>query len=165
MTDRIVRPTTQDWEHAFDAIIANGSLEHLVQAADAATGAVVFAAEWDSVSAVQRQLHTFQAQPLQLGRDYRAWIAWDKPMRWRTGGQVAVLPGQPALTLNVARAVTVGDTLLEATVGPPRWLDQPGASPGGYRRYRDDGVLPPVRAPQEALSCLQRLATIAAAAA
>jgi cyclopropane-fatty-acyl-phospholipid synthase len=38
MTDRIVRPTTQDWEHAFDAIIANGSLEHFVQAADAAAG-------------------------------------------------------------------------------------------------------------------------------
>ena len=26
------------WEHAFDAIIANGSLEHFVQAADAAAG-------------------------------------------------------------------------------------------------------------------------------
>jgi glucosamine 6-phosphate synthetase-like amidotransferase/phosphosugar isomerase protein len=33
------------------------------------------------------------------------------------------------------------------------------------RRYRDDGALPPVRAPQEAVSCLQRLAVIAAAAA
>jgi glucosamine 6-phosphate synthetase-like amidotransferase/phosphosugar isomerase protein len=33
------------------------------------------------------------------------------------------------------------------------------------RRYRDDGALPPVRAPQEAVSCLQRLAAIAAAAA
>ncbi|RPH98169.1 MAG: hypothetical protein EHM68_05585 [Lysobacterales bacterium] len=107
---------------------------------DTATGAVVFAAEWDSVNGVQRQLHTFQAQPLQIGRDYRAWIAWDKPMRWRTGGQVTVLPGQPALTLNVARAVTVGDAPLDAVVGPPRWLDQPGASPGGYRRYRDDAV-------------------------
>jgi cyclopropane fatty-acyl-phospholipid synthase-like methyltransferase len=37
-TDRIVRPSTQDWEHAFDAIIANGSLEHFVQARDAAAG-------------------------------------------------------------------------------------------------------------------------------
>jgi glucosamine 6-phosphate synthetase-like amidotransferase/phosphosugar isomerase protein len=32
------------------------------------------------------------------------------------------------------------------------------------RRYRDEGTLPPVRAPQEAVSCLQRLATLAAAA-
>ena len=32
------------------------------------------------------------------------------------------------------------------------------------KRYRDDG-LPPVRAPQEAVSCLQRLAAITAAAA
>ncbi len=33
------------------------------------------------------------------------------------------------------------------------------------RRYRDESSLPPVRAPQEAVSCLQRLAMIAAAAA
>jgi cyclopropane fatty-acyl-phospholipid synthase-like methyltransferase len=37
-TDRIAHPTTQRWEHAFDAIIANGSIEHFVQAADAAAG-------------------------------------------------------------------------------------------------------------------------------
>jgi Zinc carboxypeptidase len=107
---------------------------------DAATGAVVFQAEWDAVSATQRQLHTFQAQPLQLGRDYRAWIAWDKPMRWRTDGQVTVLPGQPAARLNVAREATVDSQALETVIGPPRWLDQPGASPAGYRRYRDDAM-------------------------
>jgi hypothetical protein len=28
------------------------------------------------------------------------------------------------------------------------------------RRYREDGYLPPVRAPREAVSCLERLAAI-----
>ena len=37
-TDRIVRPTVEQWDGAFDAIVANGSLEHFVQAADAAAG-------------------------------------------------------------------------------------------------------------------------------
>jgi glucosamine--fructose-6-phosphate aminotransferase (isomerizing) len=33
------------------------------------------------------------------------------------------------------------------------------------RRYREDGYLPPVRAPREAVSCLERLAALASAAA
>lgn len=37
-TDRIVRPTANAWEHAFDAIVANGSLEHFVQVSDAVAG-------------------------------------------------------------------------------------------------------------------------------
>jgi hypothetical protein len=107
---------------------------------DAATGAVVVEAEWDAASATERELHTFQAQPLQLGRDYRVWLAWDKPMRWRTDGAVSVLPGQPPLTLNVQRGVTVGGDELAAVIGEPHWLDQPGSSPDGYRRYRDDAM-------------------------
>jgi cyclopropane-fatty-acyl-phospholipid synthase len=35
-TDGIVRPASLDWESSFDAIVANGSLEHFVQVADAA---------------------------------------------------------------------------------------------------------------------------------
>lgn len=111
---------------------------HLI---DIATGAVVFAADWDIVSARQRQLYSFQAQPLQLGRDYRAWIAWDKPMRWRTDGEVTALPGQAAARLLVARSATVNGEALAATISSPRWLDQPGGSPAGYRRYRDDALV------------------------
>jgi hypothetical protein len=33
------------------------------------------------------------------------------------------------------------------------------------RRYREDDYLPPVRAPREAVSCLERLAALASAAA
>jgi hypothetical protein len=33
------------------------------------------------------------------------------------------------------------------------------------RRYREEGLLPPVRAPREAVSCLERFAALASASA
>jgi hypothetical protein len=107
---------------------------------DEATGAVVFEAEWDALDASNRRLHVFQAQPLQLGRDYLAWIAWDKPMRWRSDGAVTQLPGQPDAILDVQLSVSAGDDTLNTLLGDPRWRDQPGLSPGGYQRYRDDAM-------------------------
>jgi len=107
---------------------------------DKDSGAVVFEAEWDTMDAASRSLHIFQAQPLQLDRDYRAWIAWDKPMRWRTDGEVSPLPGNSGLTLKVARKVTVNGSELVAAMSDPRWLDRPGDAPGGYLRYRDDAL-------------------------
>ena len=110
------------------------------QLVDLATGAVVFDAEWEHLDAGHRTLHVFQAQPMQLGRDYRLWLAWDKPMRWRSGGEVTVLPGQPTSTLDVLRSMAVDGGTLAATLGAVQWLDQPGVSPGTYRRYRDDAM-------------------------
>ena len=107
---------------------------------DVATDAVVFEAEWDPLDAGSRALHVFQAQPLQLGRDYRVWVAWDKPMRWRSDGSVSNLPGQATSTLDVQRSVTLNESTLNTAMGAPAWLDQPGASPDGYRRYRDDAM-------------------------
>lgn len=107
---------------------------------DKATGAVVFESEWDTASALSRNLYTFQAQPLQLDREYSAWVAWDKPMRWRTDGTVTTLPGQPAFTLGVTRATTVGENNLNSIFGDPRWLNIPGGAPGGYSKYRDDAL-------------------------
>ncbi len=108
---------------------------------DAATGAVVFAAEWDPVSPTQRALYRHQTQALQLGREYLAWFAWDKPMRWRSGGNVTALPGQPASTLDLEQQATVAGTELEvSTLATPEWLAEPGDAPNGYLRYRDDAL-------------------------
>jgi len=108
---------------------------------DQATGAVVFEAEWDVVGATTRALHRFQAQPLQFDRDYDVWLSWDKPMRWRNGqGDVVVLPGQPASTLDLEHFASAGGEPLEAVAGSPTWLDQPGDAPDGFRRYRDDAL-------------------------
>jgi len=107
---------------------------------DKATSAIVYDAEWQAVDEKTRQLHTFQAQPLQLGREYSAWIAWDKPLRWREDGQVTTMPGQPPLTLNFERNTLVGDSPLNSALGDEQWMDRPGGASAGYRRYRDDAV-------------------------
>ncbi|NNK37470.1 MAG: hypothetical protein HKP03_03250 [Xanthomonadales bacterium] len=107
---------------------------------DEVTEAMVFEAEWDTVDAQTRELHRFQAQPLQLGRSYRAWVAWNKPMRWRTGGAVSTLPGQEFFTLTFNRSVMIGDRILNAVLGDPDWLEQPGGAPEGFQRYRDDAA-------------------------
>ena len=107
---------------------------------DKATSAVVFDAEWDTVDADTRQLHVFQAQALQLGREYSAWIAWDKPMRWRTDGRVTTMPGQPPYTLSFSRATEVDGANLNSKMGDENWLNQPGGVPAGFMRYRDDAV-------------------------
>ena len=59
-----------------------------VRYTDTMTGAVVFEAEWDVTSETTREMYFFQAQPLQLEREYTFWLAYDKPMRWRSEGEV-----------------------------------------------------------------------------
>ena len=43
-------------------------------------------AEWDVTGDYTRELFVYQAQPLQLDREYTVWLAFDKPMRWRENG-------------------------------------------------------------------------------
>jgi len=107
---------------------------------DVATDAVVFEAGWDVTGETTRELHTYQPQALQLGRDYRLWLAWDKPMRWRINGQVAPLPGQPNSTLDLEASLQVNGDELTVVPGEAVWLDEPGGSPDGYLNYRDDAI-------------------------
>ena len=107
---------------------------------DALTGAVVAESEWDVSSTTARELYSFQAQPLQLDRDYLFWVAYDKPMRWRQDGEVAPLPGQPGFTLEVEAELKLGDANLSAIPVGGDWLDQPGDAPAGYLHYRDDAL-------------------------
>ena len=116
-----------------------------VRLVDDLTGAVVFDAEWDVFDENNRMLHTFQAQPVQLERDYTAWIAWDKPMRWRTDGEVSVMPGKGSITLFFLADATVNGSSLAADRGEVLWQNTPGDAPGGYLHYRDDALAYPVR--------------------
>ena len=111
-----------------------------VKFTDIATGAVVFDAEWDTANATSRTLHSYQPQPLQFDRDYRVWVAWDKPMRWRSNGEVTALPGQGDETLDVEADLLLNGTPLTVGSADPTWLDAPGDAPGGYLRYRDDAL-------------------------
>ena len=116
---------------------------------DDASGAVVFETEWDAGSATTREMYTFQAQPLQLDRVYKLWLAFDKPMRWREDGEVTVLPGQPGSTLDFDAALLVGEAELSANPGAGDWLDTPGDAPDGYLRYRDDALSISFRLPAD----------------
>lgn len=107
---------------------------------DEATGAVVFEAEWDPASQTERTLHSYQVQPIQLDRDYRLWMAHDKPMRWRREGAVAALPGQPISTLAIDAVGVVDGEPLNGASDAGDWLDKPGYPPDGYVRYRDDAA-------------------------
>ena len=117
---------------------------------DRATGAVVYEAEWDVVSETTRTLHSYQAQAIQLDREYTAWGAWNKPMRWRENGEVIVLPGQQPFTLDVDADFLVDGTSLTAVVDDIGWRDQPGGAPSGYHAYRDDAVFADFRLPLNA---------------
>jgi hypothetical protein len=107
---------------------------------DVATGAVVMESEWDVSGETSREQYSFQAQPLQLDRDYTFWLAFDKPMRWREDGEVTVLPGQPGSTLDLYSVLEVDGTEPSVIPGDAAWLDSPGDAPDGYLRYRDDAL-------------------------
>lgn len=109
-----------------------------VRFVDSASQAVVFEAEWDPSGPNQRELYVNQVQPLELGRDYMFWIAYDRPMRWREQALVAPFPGQQAATLDFFAGAFVGDSALTSIQANPRWVDQPGEAPAGYYRYEDD---------------------------
>ncbi|MBT8047731.1 MAG: hypothetical protein HKN57_09370 [Xanthomonadales bacterium] len=109
-----------------------------VRMVDVPTGAVIFEAEWDPAGENQRTLYLNQLQPLELGRDYAVWIAYDRPMRWREQGEIVTFPGQSAFTLNFSASASVGDQALTMIENNARWVNTPGGAPGGYFRYRDD---------------------------
>jgi len=113
---------------------------HALRLIDADTGAVVFESEWDTVDDQARSLYRKQLQPLQFDRRYHAWLAFDKPMRWRQDGQVVPFPGQADDTLDLVADVLVRGLPLTASIESATWLDQVGGAPDGYMRYRDDAL-------------------------
>jgi len=110
---------------------------HLV---DDASGATVFTAEWDTVSDSERLLHTWQAQAVQLDRNYTAWIAFDKPMRWESGGDIVALPGQPLSSLATETTILAGNTPLTISSGSVNWLSTHDGAAMGYKSYINDAL-------------------------
>jgi hypothetical protein len=105
---------------------------------DVATGSTVYEAEWDVIDDSRRELNVIETQALQFDREYTLWLSYDKPMRWRSEGELAPFPGQAESTLDINAGLFVGESNLSVDLGIPQWLDTPGDSPAGYDRYRDD---------------------------
>ncbi len=120
-----------------------------VKLIDQQTQAVIFEAEWDTVSETERVLYSKQLQPMQLGRNYTFWMAFDKPMRWRSNGAVVPYPGQSGNTLNLNADVQVNGSSLTTITDNARWLNTlETATEAGYFRYRDDAVALDVTLPR-----------------
>jgi hypothetical protein len=110
-----------------------------IRAADDDT--IAYAARWVP-DGNRRTLAVSATAALEPGRDYRLWLAFDRPMRWRNpSGALADFPGQ-----SVTRAATVVlqapslSATADLAVTAAGWLDTPGGAPDGYDRYRDDAV-------------------------
>ncbi len=111
------------------------------QIRDTQTNAVVYDASWPMSGATARTLNVATNEALIPGRNYRLWVAFNKPMRIRdVNGAVVAYPGQNtgaavgAVTLEIP-SLANQNVLLQATAG---WLGSAGGAPNGYRRYRDD---------------------------
>ncbi len=109
---------------------------------DEDSGALILDRHWRATgSGVERVLVERQLRALELGRPYRVWLAFNKPMRWRDdAGDVTVFPGQPQSSLAVTLDLRVNTQALTVQRSTPEWAHQSGAAPDGYLRYRDDAL-------------------------
>lgn len=108
---------------------------------DKASGNVIYMADWDPVDNEQRQLFEQQLQPLEVGREYRLWLGFNKPMRWLKDGAVAPFPGQANDSLNTLISAESGGRTVELALANESMLLQPGAAPDGYTHYRTDALV------------------------
>jgi len=105
-------------------------------------GEVVFAGRWNANNANTRTWQETTNLGLEGGQNYSFWVAFNKPMRFRTNGLISNYLGQN-VTINPQVTIegrsgdgTAYSEMLNATQGI--WLDQVGGSPGGYKSYADD---------------------------
>lgn len=114
---------------------------------------VVWAGEWRRSGPKQRRFVTTVEGTLLTDRDYRIWVAFDKPMRFRDEtGAVANYPGMTEILIPSLELTGAGEPVDLATA-EGRWLDQAdGAGAPGYRRYRDDAFIAPLEIPAAAVS-------------
>ena len=113
------------------------------QIRDVDSDATVYEAAWQQTSATARTLATSINLPLVPGRNYRLWVAFNKPMRIRdAAGDVVPYRGQTSgasvgtVTLEFPD-LTGGDLAMPVSSGDA-WLATAGGAPNGFLRYRDD---------------------------
>jgi hypothetical protein len=111
------------------------------QIRDTQTNAVVYDAGWQMSGATARALTVGTNQALIPGRNYRLWVAFNKPMRIRdANGAVVSYQGQNlgstvgTVTLEIP-TLTGQNVALQANA---TWLGTAGGAPNGFLRYRDD---------------------------
>jgi Zinc carboxypeptidase len=113
------------------------------QIRDVQSGAIVFDARWQAASATSRTQSVGVNRALIPGRNYRLWVAFNKPMRIRDAtGAVIAYRGQTAGASVGAVALQI-PSLANQSVDlsdNAAWLNAPGGAPNGYLRYADDAL-------------------------
>ena len=123
-----------------------------VQIIDTSTNQPVFDATWTTDVRNTRTLIINTNKALQAGMEYRLWLAFDKPMRWRNKtGQVTNYDGQnvvtfPTITLE---APTLDSSNISIKGDGAAWLNISGGAPDGYHRYADDALTVNFTIPQD----------------
>ena len=118
-----------------------------VQISEAATGDIVYAASWVAAGGTDRTLSVTSNNALVPGGDYRLWLAFNKPMRWRNaGGTIVRFRGQTVDGATGSARLELPTVAGEPTISIPintasAWLDQPGGAPNGFLRYADDALV------------------------
>lgn len=97
----------------------------------------VYAVRWVNAGEQTRQLQTLVDGPLVKGRRYSVWLAFNKPMRWREGGDIVPAPGLVEMGSPEVRLIAQAlDRDLPAADG--QWLDGTQMGLHHHARYRDD---------------------------
>jgi len=110
------------------------------QILDGETNALLYSAEWDTISDTRRELHEYNISPLTFNREYTVWVSFDKPMFWRDEkGELSSLPGQNN-SGDVDLNVSVNGVELPAQLLALDAAMDPGGSPRGYYQYREDAL-------------------------
>ncbi len=118
-----------------------------VQISEAATGNVVYEASWVTAGGNSRTLAVTSNSAMVPGGDYRLWLAFNKPMRWRDDiGNIIRYQGQTVDGATGSAQLELPTVTGEPTVSIPIntasvWLNQPGGAPNGYLRYADDALV------------------------
>jgi len=118
-----------------------------VQISEAATGNIVYAASWVLAGGNNRTLSVTSSSAMVPGGDYRLWLAFNKPMRFRNSiGNIIRYRGQTVDGATGSARLELPTVAGEPTVSIPintasAWLNQPGGAPNGYLRYADDAVV------------------------
>lgn len=136
-----IRRVRENLAQSFAAVYyqqAGPPATRIVRIFDVETGALIVDAEWDVEDNETRSLYFKQLQPLQMGRSYDVWTAFNKPMRWRENGQVVPFPGKPESYLSYEFNTRIGESELTHNEESTTWLNEPVAAPDGYMDYQDD---------------------------
>lgn len=108
---------------------------------DAASEALVWQSSWHTEHAAGRVLDRQTFRALEIGRDYRLRLTFDKPMRWREDGEITHFPGVFPSYVYTRLNLKTPDGALELVTGDPAWIDSRDNAFDTYHRYRDDTVV------------------------